>query len=273
MRGYDVPPCGIRRGVQGPTTARRKAMCCQAGFAQWRRTIMQHLPHLSKPQATGFAWWSVGMVLARSCAWTTVRHLLAQGLQRKDQTVRQQRRAWDDDTPRKRGAKRPALHVETCCPVWLGGVVSWGQGTPRALALDATALAARCVVVAVRVVSRGGASPGAWVVLPANTQHAWRREGRRRRRRRRPAGPRPGTVLGLAARGWEAPWRCRRMVRLGWHPFLRSKTGGSLRPTGATCGRPVAPCAPCPGPSWRGAGSAFARHQVPCTVLARWEAG
>ena len=47
-------------------------MFCQAGFDQWLTTIMQHLSHLSKPQATVLALWSFGMVLARSCALTAV---------------------------------------------------------------------------------------------------------------------------------------------------------------------------------------------------------
>ena len=41
-------------------------MFCQETFAPWRATIMTHLPHLSKTQATGLALWSLGMVLARS---------------------------------------------------------------------------------------------------------------------------------------------------------------------------------------------------------------
>ncbi len=45
-------------------------MFCQAGFDQWRTTIMHHLSQLSKPQATVLAMWSFGMVLARSCAVT-----------------------------------------------------------------------------------------------------------------------------------------------------------------------------------------------------------
>ena len=113
---------------------------------------MQHLPHLSKPQATVLALWSFGMVLVRSCALTAVSHLLAKGLRRKEQTVRQQLREWYYDTPWKRGAKRQALHVETCFPVLLGWVVSWWQGTQLALAIDATALGARFVVLAVSVV-------------------------------------------------------------------------------------------------------------------------
>ena len=248
-------------------------MFCQASFDQWRTTIMQHLSPWSKPQATVLALWSFGMVLARSCALTAVRHLLAKGLRRKEQTVRQQRRAWSDDTQRKRGAKRQALHVETCCPVLLSWVVSWWQGTQLALAIDATALGARCVGLAGSVVYRGCALPVAWVVLPANTKHAWRREWLRLRRRLRPAIPRGWTVSVLADRGLYAPWLFRRMVRLGWHPLLRINTGGSCRPTGTPCWRPLTPLAPRPGTSWRGAGIAFARHQVPCPLLARWEDG
>ena len=248
-------------------------MFCQAGFDQWRTTIMQHLPHLSKPQATVLALWSFGMVLACSCALSAVSHVLAKGMKRKEQTVRQQLREWYYDVPRKRGAKRQALHVETCFPVLLAWVVSGWQGTQLALAIDATALGARFVVLAVRVVSRGCAIPVAWVVLPANTKHAWRREWLRLLRQLRPAVPRHWTVIVLADRGLYAPWLCRRITRLGWHPFVRIKMGGSFRPHGAPCWRPLATFAPRPGTSWRGAGIAFARHQVPCTLLARWENG
>jgi hypothetical protein len=76
-------------------------------------------------------------------------------------------------------------------------------------------------------------------------------------------------VTVLADRGLYAPWRFRRLVRLGWHPFVRIKTGGSFRPTGAPCWRPLTTWAPRPGTSWRGAGIALARNQVPCTLRAR----
>src|SRR5262249_10925377 len=137
-------------------------------------------------QATVLALWSFGMVLARSCALPAGSHVLAKGMQRREQTVRQQRRAWYDDTPRKRGPKRQAWHVETCFPLLLGWVVSWWHGTQLALALDATALGTQFVVLAVRVVYRGCAMPVAWVVLAANTQHAWRRAWLRLLQRLRP---------------------------------------------------------------------------------------
>ncbi|MGH8650278.1 MAG: transposase, partial [Burkholderiales bacterium] len=248
-------------------------MFCQAGFDQWQTTIMHHLSHLSKPQATVLAMWSFGMVLARSCALTAVSLLLAAGMHRKEQTVRQQLREWYDDIPRKRGTKRQALDVETCFAPLLGWVVSWWQGTQLALALDATTLGQRFVVLAISVVYRGCAIPVAWVILPAGAKHAWRREWLRLLRRRRPAIPQGWTVIVLADRGLYAPWLFRRITRLGWHPFLRINTGGSFRPAGATCWCPFLSLVPRPGTSWRGTGIAFTRKQVPCTLLARWEDG
>jgi len=126
-------------------------MFCQASFNQWQTTIMQHLSPLSKPQATVLALWSFGMVLARSCALSAVSHLLAKGMQRQEQTVRQQLRAWDYEVPRTRGPKRQAWPVETCLPVLRAWVVRGWHGTPLALALEATALGTRCVVLAVSV--------------------------------------------------------------------------------------------------------------------------
>jgi hypothetical protein len=134
------------------------------------------------------ALWSFGMVLARSCALSAVSSLLAAGMQRPESTVRQRLREWYYDTRRKRGPKRQALRVETCFAPLLGWVVRWWQGTQLALAIDATTVGQRFVVLAVSVVYRGCAIPVAWVVLPAGAKHAWRREWLRLLRPAIPAG-------------------------------------------------------------------------------------
>src|SRR3954451_10876888 len=146
------------------------------------------------------------MVLARSCALTVVSSLLAAGMHRKEQTVRQQLREWYYDVKRKRGAKRQHLHVAPCFAPLLGWVVSWWQGTQLALALDATTLGQRFVVLAISVVYRGCPIPAAWVILPAGATHAWRRECLRLLRRLHRAIPRGWTVIVLADRGLYAPW-------------------------------------------------------------------
>ena len=102
-------------------------MFCQATVDPWRSTIMTHLPHLSKTQATGLALWSLGMVLARSCALSAVSAFLAQGLKQKDNTVRQRLREWCYESQAKRGKKRQEVRVETCFAPLLSWVLmgSW----------------------------------------------------------------------------------------------------------------------------------------------------
>src|SRR3989449_154198 len=256
-----------------PIPPRRIPMSCHPRVTECTRTIQTHLPHLSKPQATVLALWSLGMVLARSCALTAVSAFLATWLGRKEQTVRQQLREWCYEVTAKRGTVRCALAVEPCFVPLLAWVVEQWEGTQLALALDATTLGTRFTVLAISVVYRGCAIPVAWTVLPATAKHAWRREWLRMLRQVRRAVPRSWTVIVLADRGLYARWLFRRITRLGWHPVLRINTGGSLRPAGATCWRPLMTFVPRPGTSWRGVGLAFTRNPVACTLLARWEDG
>jgi hypothetical protein len=64
------------------------------GFSPWCTTVTTHVPHLSTPQAMVLAVWSVGMVLARSCALTAVTTVVAAFSQQREATVRQRVRAW-----------------------------------------------------------------------------------------------------------------------------------------------------------------------------------
>jgi hypothetical protein len=242
---------------------------------EWTTIIRARLPHLTKPQATVLALWSLGMVWARSCALTAVSVCLAPWLPRKEDAVRQQWREFCYEATAKRGTARQELVVETCFVPLLAWVVEQWEGTPLALALDATTLGTRFTVLALSGVSRGCAIPVAWTVLAATATHAWRREWLRRLRQVRRAIPRAWTVMVLAARGLYARWLLRRLTRLGWHPFLRINTGGTFRPTGQVRGVPWQTLVPEPGTTWQGTGIAFrGRHrQRHCTLLACWEAG
>ena len=81
---------------------------------QWTDVVRTHLPHLSKPQATVLALWSLGMVLAGSCALTAVSLVWATWLERREGSVRQQLREFLYEAEAKRGTKRQALVVHTC---------------------------------------------------------------------------------------------------------------------------------------------------------------
>lgn len=168
--------------------------------------LTTHFPHLSKPQARVLALWSLGRVVARSCALSAVSGLLAQWVGRKPNTVRQQVREFCYEAPAKRGASRQEVAVETCFAPLLEWVLSWWDGHQLALAVDATTLGQRFVVLAVSVLYRGCAIPVAWTVLPAGQKHAWRGEWLRMLRQVRVAVPRRFFVLVLADRGLYARW-------------------------------------------------------------------
>jgi hypothetical protein len=214
------------------------------------------------------------MVLARSCALTAVSLFLAKGLERKPNTVRQQLREWCYEAQAKRGQPRQELAVETCFAPLLGWVLSWWEGTQLAIAVDATTLGQRFIVLVVSVVYRGCAMPVAWTVLPATEQHAWRGEWLRMLRQVRAVVPRRFFVLVLADRGLYARWLFQRIVRVGWHPVLRINTGGTFRPAQSAHYQPLRELVPQPGTQWVGTGTAFQgpRRRLNCTLLARWEA-
>jgi hypothetical protein len=135
-------------------------MSCHPRVTEWTMVIQTHLPHLSTPQATVLALWSLGMVLARSGALTAVSAFLATWLGRKEPAVRQQLRALCYEATAKRGTTRCALAVEPCFVPLLAWVVDQWEGTQLALALDATTLGTRFTVLAISVVY--GAVPSRW---------------------------------------------------------------------------------------------------------------
>jgi hypothetical protein len=250
-------------------------MSCHQAVYQWTEVVTIHMPHLSKPQAAVLALWSLGMVLARSCALTAVSLFLAQGLGRKPNTVRQQLREVCYEARAKRGGPRQEVQVKSCFAPLLAWVLSWWAGHQLALALDATTLGQRFVVLVVSVLYRGCAIPVAWTVLPATEKHAWRGEWLRMLRQVRTVVPRRFFVIVLADRGVDARWLFQRIVRLGWHPLLRINTGGTFRPEKRVHYQPLRSLVPQPGTQWVGTGTAFQgpRRRLNCTLLARWDEG
>src|SRR6266511_3533208 len=149
----------------------------------------------------------------------------------------------------------------------------WSFGI--AFTLYASSLGDQFVVLAVCVVYRGCGIPVAWTILPAGKKRGWRREWLRMLRVLRPAIPRAWTVLVLTDRGLYARWLFRRIVRLGWHPFLRINQGCKFRPHGQTQFVWVSELVGQIGQRWRGAGTAFASRdcRLDCTLIAWWGEG
>ena len=128
----------------------------------WRTELAQHFPHLSQPMVMGLALWSLGMVLVRSCSLTAIADWWSCQLGQPFQTVRERLR----DTYREAGAKagehRAELDLSPCWAPWLAWVLAGWSSTTLALALDATTLGQRFVLLVISVVYRGCAVPILW---------------------------------------------------------------------------------------------------------------
>lgn len=144
--------------------------------------------------------------------------------------------------------------MTVCFVPLLAWVLQLWRSPQLTLVLDATSLGDRFTVLSLSVVYRGCAIPVAWKVLRTSEAHAWRLEWLRLLRLVRPAVPlvRPcwcwPTVASMPALLFQ------RIVRLGWHPFLRINTGGTFCPLGDKRAVALRTLVPRPGCTWRGRG-------------------
>jgi hypothetical protein len=220
----------------------------------------------------GLALWSLGMILVRSCSLTAIADWWSCQLGQPFQTVRERLRDTYREAEAKAGEHRAELDLKMCWVPWLAWVLAGWSGTTLALALDATTLGQRFVLLVISVVYRGCAVPILWKVLPATVKHAWKPEWLALLKTLRGQVPPTWTVIVLADRGLYAKWLFEGVQGLGWHPLLRVNTGGTFRPAGWVHRYPLTHWTPTVGHRWQGRGTAFAgkKTRLDCTLLAYW---
>jgi len=245
----------------------------------WTKELTKAFPDLSKPQLKGLAEWSFGMILAGCCSLDCVASYLADWLEQAELTVRSRLREWylpaGLKSGRRYGDKRTELPVHTCFAPLLGWLRR-GWPEPRlALALDASTLTDRFVMLAVSVLYRRCACPVAWKILPATAHGSWKPHWLELLQALRGVVPAHWLVVMLADRGLWAKWLFQEIQVLGWHPFMRINRGGRFRPEGSRRFLPLKQMVPQVGMSWRGQGTAFSTpgRQLASTLLGWWGAG
>lgn len=233
------------------------------------------MPGLTYPQAKLLAYWSFGMVLARSCGLTSVASILASYLQKKENTVRQSLREWCWEARAKKGKQRQEIEVSSCFGALLKWVVSNWSATEKqmVLVLDATNLKGNFIVLAISVVYQGCAIPVAWTVIAAESKGRWNRKWLKMLRCLKGQIPADWLVLVMADRGLYANWLFAGIRRLGWHPFLRINQQGQYRRVHSGKWQPLQQVVSQPGMEWSGAVFCFKGRPVRANLLVRWEAG
>lgn len=255
--------------------SRRSSLYTRTTQRRWQHEVTTAFPNLSQPQAAGLAAWSFGIVLARSCALSAVALLLAKLLGQRLNTVRQRLREFYQEADAKKGDHRQQLDVTACFGPLLRWLLRDWPNRHLAVALDASTLGSRFVVLCLSVVYRGAAIPVAWKILPATARGSWQGPWLALVAHCHGLLPDDWTVIALADRGLWARWLFEGIQQLGWHPLLRINRGGKFRPEGWYHFVPLASLAPRVGSRWRGRGTAFATPaaQLDCTLLAFWGEG
>jgi len=233
------------------------------------------MSHLNQAQAVVLALWSFGMVLARSSGLTNVTHAIAELTEQKEDNVRQRLREWNRDRQDKRGKKRQELEVRACFVPLLRWILGWWDAQERRmmLAMDATTLGDRYVVLAISVVYRACAIPIAWKVFAFDQQSAWKPEWLALFETFRQVIPSDWTVLVMADRGLYANWLFAAIQKLGWHPFLRINASGKYCPAGSSQFLPLQNLAQQHGDTFSGAVTCFKARPVSGTLLVCWAEG
>lgn len=252
-------------------------MPCPDGLSSWKQEVSSTFAHLSKAQALGLVYWSVGVALTGSSGISQISALLAQILEEKEGTVFQRLREWYLDAEHKPGDHRCELDVTRCFSPLLGWIIGLWAGRDKrlALALDATTLSNRWTVLAMCVVIRGCAIPVAWKVIGAHAKGSWRPYWEELLMRLQGSIPEDWFVLVLADRGLYARWLFESIVGNGWHPFLRINLAVKARALGEGDFDWISRWVPVPGTQWQGMVECFVdkKSRLVCTLLMCWQQG
>jgi hypothetical protein len=234
--------------------------------------LAEQLPQLRPAQRTGLALWVLGTIVAGSaCQSAVVAALEPLGYARH--ATRQRLREWTLPGAERVAPCAPTLEVEGCFVGLLRWVLAWWSGETLPLAIDATSLGQRWVVLSISVLYRGCAIPVGWHVKPGPGRGPWIAPLQDLVERLAPAVPPTMTVLVLTDRGLWSPRLWRAIRACGWHPLMRVRPNATFAPLGLPR-RPARDLLPGPGHAWVGAGTAFKHAQVrrQGTLVAVWDA-
>ncbi|MFS0520197.1 endonuclease, partial [Nostoc sp. UIC 10607] len=231
--------------------------------------------HLSLPEVAGLATWSFGMVITKSSSLTQVSNFIAKVNGEKPNTVRQRLKEWYQEAEAKRGKKRSSLDVSSCFAPLMRWVISL---LPRninqiALALDATSISDKFVVLSMNILLAGCGIPIAWCVVKATEPGSWKPHWQKLIEKLQNAIPCSFDVIVTADRGLYAPWLYQLIVDAGWHPFLRINHQGTYRIPPDNTWHSLAVVVRTPGVLWSSRVVCFQTHPLPCTLLACWDIG
>ena len=247
-----------------------------ASIAWWQEDVRSLLPNLSRTQADTLGRLSYAMGLTGQCGLTRLCGLLSHLENRPMGRLRQQLREFYYEAEAKRGTQRREVEVESCFASLLAGLLLRWRGEKKlVLALDASQVGSRFVVLSISVMYRGCGLPVAWTILVAQQKHGWNQEWKRMVDLLAPAVGADWSVLVLTDQGLYSAALYRYLQRVGWHPLMRVHENlGGFRGMGEEHFGPVGQRVNRAGRGWKGQGEWSEQgERMQGTVVIRWERG
>jgi hypothetical protein len=242
---------------------------------EWSKLVSARMPNLSIPQVMGLATWSFGMVMTRSSSLTQIAEFIAQIEAEPANTVRQRLKEWYQEATAKKGEHRQSLEVKNCFAPLLTWVLDLLPPQQRqiALAMDATSIGERFVVLSINILLAGSGIPVAWAIVKGNTKGSWKPHWQSLIQQLHSAIPKDYQVIVAADRGLYADWLYQAITAVGWHPLLRINHQGLFHLPGKDEWLPLDQIIKVAGQPWSGFVTCFKTNPLDCTLLARWDAG
>jgi len=137
--------------------------------------ITSHFGHLEKTAIYVLSLYVLGMVIMRHCGQTQIATFLGGVLGHNSENVKRRLREFTYEAKCKSGDKRQEVDVKRCFAPLLKWVMTKFRGSDHqlVLALDATYLGERFVILAISVVVAGCAIPVAWHIQRGDQKGEW----------------------------------------------------------------------------------------------------
>jgi hypothetical protein len=242
---------------------------------EWSKLVSARMPNLSIPQVLGLATWSFGIAMTRSTSLTQIAEFIGQIEAEPANTVRQRLKEWYQEATAKKGEHRQSLEVKNCFAPLLAWVLDLLPAQQRqiALAMDATSIGERFVVLSINILLAGSGIPVAWAIVKGNTKGSWKPHWQSLIQQLHSAIPKDYQVIVAADRGLYADWLYQAITAVGWHPLLRINHQGLFHLPGKDEWLPLDQIVKVAGQPWSGFVTCFKTNPLDCTLLARWDAG
>lgn len=237
--------------------------------------IASHMGHLSKCFIYVLTLYVFGMVIMRHCGQTQIATFLSGLLDYKFGTIKQRLREFTYGAEHKQGQNRQEVLVSACFAPLLGWVLSKFREENRqlVLAIDATYLRDRFVILAVSVVVSGCAIPVAWHIQEGDRKGAWNPIWKRLLKQLSPAVPDNYSVFVLSDAGlYSKPLFGYLTNPLKWNVLMRtSSSHGLFKAKGAREWKPIRDFLTQGMETIVLEGICFKGNPISCSLILQWE--